>query len=95
MHCMNDDTARRVHARLLEASAAIEDSIAVVRDVDVIGEELTAYKLAAAEALGEIWFALLKPLYDEHPTLVPPGLNIQRPDSSDWGTFLRAAKGRY
>jgi hypothetical protein len=81
---MNEDTARRVHALLIQASGAIDHSVALVQDAGVIGEELTGYKHAAGQVLGEMWFALLKPLYDEHPSLIPPELKYVRlPDGSN------------
>jgi len=81
---MNEDTARRVHALLIQASGAIDDSVGVVQDAGVMDEELKEYKRAAGQVLGEMWFALLKPLYDEHPALIPPELkSVRQPDGSD------------
>ena len=76
---MNETIARRIHELLLRASSAIDGSVAAVQDGGVAGEELSAYKQAAARVLCEIWDELLKPLYDENPALVPAELKYVPP----------------
>ena len=71
---MNEDTARRVHDLLMQASGAINDSVAAVHDSGDPGEELMAYKRAAGRVLGAMFSELLTPLYNEHPVLIPPEL---------------------
>jgi hypothetical protein len=82
---MNEQTARRVHELLMQASGAIDNSVAAVQDAGVIGDELIEFKHAAGRVLGEMWFGLLEPLYNEHPALIPPELKHVRgrPDGSN------------
>lgn len=67
----NVDAARRVVALLLDASGAIDQSVAEVRDHGT-SEELKAYAKVAGGILGQIMSEALNPLFREHPELVPP-----------------------
>jgi hypothetical protein len=71
---MTEDTARNIHALLLKATGAIDESVAVVQASGVAGEELSDYKHSAGRTLAAIFDELLMPLYEEHRMLVPPEL---------------------
>ena len=69
----NVDAARKVVALLLDASGAIDQSVAEVRDHGT-AEELKAYAKVAGSILGQILSEGLNPLFRQHPELVPPEL---------------------
>jgi hypothetical protein len=69
----NVDAARKVVALLLDASGAIDQSVAEVRDHGT-SEELKAYAKVAGGILGKILSEGLNPLFRQHPELVPPEL---------------------
>ena len=72
---MNEGIARRVHQLLLQASSAIDTSVAALEDAGIAGEELRDYQQAAGRVLAGMWDELLRPLYDEHPALIPAESN--------------------
>lgn len=71
---MTRETAVRVHGLLMTASKAVDQSVAAVQaegDETGLGE----YRRAAGRVLEAIMEELLKPLYREHPDLIPPELD--------------------
>jgi hypothetical protein len=70
---MNEETARRVHALLLSACAAIDDSVRVVQEGGDEAE-LAAYRRSAGTTLAAIMDELLAPIDEQHESLVPPQL---------------------
>ena len=67
----NVDAARKVVALLLDASGAIDQSVAEVKNHGT-SDELKAYAKVAGGILGQILNEGLNPLFREHPELVPP-----------------------
>ena len=72
---MSEDDARRVHALVLQACEAIDASVAAVLETNATSEESTVYRRAAGTVLMEIFDELLKPLYEQHPAIIPPELD--------------------
>jgi len=71
---MTRETAAEVHRLLLKCSGAIDQSIALVqRDAD--NDEFSSYRLAAAHLLVQLMDELMKPIYRQHPDLLPPELD--------------------
>jgi hypothetical protein len=70
----NIDAARKVVTLLLDASGAIDQSVAEVKDHGT-ADELKAYAQVAGGILGQILTEALNPLFREHPELVPAQLS--------------------
>jgi hypothetical protein len=71
---MTRDAAMRIHALLLTASGAIDQSV-VIAQTDVDADELREYKLAAGKVLAALFDELLMGIYRQHPDLIPPELD--------------------
>jgi hypothetical protein len=71
---MTRETARQVHERVMAAAREIDESLVVLQG-DVDAEELRAYKRAAGRLLDGLMEEFLKPIYREHPELIPPELD--------------------
>lgn len=72
---MTEETARNIHALLLKATGAIDDSVAVLQGSVVNTEELAEYKRAAGRALMAVFDELMAPLYRKHRALIPAELS--------------------
>ena len=77
---MQLETARKISAIMLDISAKLDESVAIAQS-ECTDEELVAYRRAVGNVLGEVWDAVLKPLYEAHPTLRPPELDEEDEDS--------------
>jgi hypothetical protein len=77
---MQQETAKKISAIMLDASAKLDESVAIAQS-ECTDEELVVYRRAVGNILGEIWDTVLRPLYEEHPTLRPPGLDEEDEDS--------------
>jgi hypothetical protein len=71
---MTREVAIRVHELLRSAIGAINGSVAVAQEGSSV-DELQAVRLGAAQALDAIFEGLLKPIYREHPDLIPQELD--------------------
>ena len=69
----SDEAAKQVVALLLDASGAIDQSVAEVKQRGT-EEELAAYSKVAGGILGKILIEALNPIFKQHPELVPPEL---------------------
>ena len=75
---MTEQTAQAISDLLMRATAAIDESVAVLKDSGAPAEELSDYKHAAASTLGTMFSELLVPLYRQHPSVMPPELKHGR-----------------
>lgn len=71
---MTRDIAIRVHALLMTATNAVDQSVAAVQN-GRDETELREYRHAAGRVLDAIMEELLKPIYREHSDLIPPELD--------------------
>jgi len=71
---MTKATASRAHALLIKAAGTIDESVAAVQS-DTSETELREYRRGAGRVLDAIMEELLKPIYREHPDLIPPELD--------------------
>ena len=70
----NKDSAIEISALMLDISERLNGSIRMVQDT-CDEEDLKIYRRAAGKVLGEILLEVLNPLYVEHPSLKPAGLD--------------------
>lgn len=70
---MTRETAVRIHAFLLTAMKAVDESVEEVQRNDEAG--LHEYRRGAGRVLDAIVEELLKRVYREHPDLIPPELD--------------------
>lgn len=69
----NIKSASDINVLMLELSDRLDESIRMVQET--CGEEdFKIYRRAAGKIMGEILLEVLNPLYEEHPSLKPPGL---------------------
>lgn len=66
-------TAKEVSDLMIECSGRLDGSIATVRD-RCSPEEFAAYRRAVGRILSEMLLEVLNPLYAEHPSLKPAGM---------------------
>jgi hypothetical protein len=69
----NEFQAARVSQLMLEISRNLDQSLHLVEDSPP--DEQRRYKRAVGRILGEILCEVLNPLYAQHPSLKPPGLD--------------------
>ena len=68
----NPQIAKQISTLMLEISAKIDESIAIVQSNCPV-EEFRKYRLAAGRVMGEALLEILNPLYEKHSFLKPPG----------------------
>jgi hypothetical protein len=68
----NIETARQVSEAMLQVSRRLTDSIELARPA-VSKDALRAYALGVGEALTEIMYEVLKPIFAMHPSIEPKG----------------------
>jgi hypothetical protein len=68
----NPQIAKEISSLMLEISAKIDESIAIVQS-NCPEEEFRKYRLAAGRVMGEALLEILNPLYEKHSFLKPPG----------------------
>lgn len=68
----NSLIAEQISALMLEISAKIDQSIALVQE-NCPEEEFQKYRRAAGRIMGEVLLEILNPLYEKHSFLKPPG----------------------
>jgi hypothetical protein len=66
--------ARQVSDLMVEISGRLNNSIVTVEE-KCPSEEFEAYRRAVGAIMGEILLEVMNPLYKEHPTLKPSGLD--------------------
>lgn len=67
----NPETAARISDLLLEVSALLNKSVAVMVESDCAADEKTAYTRQVGELMGMLGWDILNRLYSEHPVLLP------------------------
>jgi phytoene/squalene synthetase len=77
---MDKELARRISDLMLDVTARLDESVALVQERGS-AEELERYRGAVARILGEMLLEVLNPIYEEHPELKPPELG-QEPDAA-------------
>lgn len=70
----NHEVASAIMSLMLDYSAEIDHSIREVQE-RCSDEEFKAYRRAAGKVMGEVFLAVMQPLYREHPDLKPEGLD--------------------
>lgn len=71
---MNIEVAEKVAVLMLQINSKLNDSVAYVRDT-CNKEEFEAYRKAAGKLMGAILIDVEEPIYKEHPSLRPDGLD--------------------
>jgi hypothetical protein len=69
----NANTAKRISDLMLDISGQLDESVATVKRT-CPPEEFESYRRTVGRILGQVLLNVLNPLYAEHPTLKPPGL---------------------
>ena len=67
------DVAKQVLDDLFEVSSRLDWSVATIKDC-CPESELTLYRRAIGQVMGEMWDGILRPILAAHPDLTPPGL---------------------
>ncbi len=70
---MDDAIAKEVSNLMLEYSAKLNQSVALVQN-HCTEEEFEKYRTAIGIVMGYMFTEIMRPLYDEHPALTPPSL---------------------
>lgn len=70
----NESSASEVSALMLDVSERLNASIRMVQET-CNEEDFKTYRRAVGKIMGEILLEVLNPLYMEHPSLKPAGLN--------------------
>ena len=70
----NPVIAKQISELMLEVSAKIDQSIAMVQ-TNCSQEEFQEYRRAAGRVLGEALLEVLNPIYKKHSFLKPPGFD--------------------
>jgi hypothetical protein len=71
---MNIEVAEKVAILMLQINSKLNDSVAYVRDT-CSKEEFEAYRKAVGMLMGSILLDVEEPIYKEHPSLRPDGLD--------------------
>lgn len=66
--------ARRISDLMIEFSGRLDKSILMVKE-HCPSEEFETYRRAVGHILGEMLLEVMNPLYAEHPSLKPRGLD--------------------
>jgi hypothetical protein len=74
---MNLDVAERISTLMLQISAHLDQSIALIRDTGTV-EEFEAYRRAVGMLMGSILLDIEEPIFKEHPSLRPDYLDGPR-----------------
>ena len=69
----NEKIAKEISELMLDYGARLNASTALVRD-NCATEEVHVYRKAVGKVMGEMLLAIMNPLYERHPNLVPPEL---------------------
>lgn len=69
----NLEVARQISNLMVDISRRLNSSILDV-ERECSSEEFKAYRRAVGSILGEILLEVMNPVYKEHPSLKPPGL---------------------
>jgi hypothetical protein len=70
----NVETAKQVSDVMLDVSSRLNQSIILVQDT-CSAEEFKDYRRSVGAVMGEILLEVLNPLYKQHPSLKPKGLD--------------------
>jgi hypothetical protein len=65
--------ARQVSDLMIEFHGRLDQSIVLVQEKCSSGE-FKSYRLAVARIMGEMLLEVINPLYVQHPSLKPPGM---------------------
>lgn len=68
------EVARQISDLMIEFSSRLDSSIATVKE-RCAPEEFEIYRRGVGRVLGEMLLEVMNPLYAEHPSLKPPGLD--------------------
>jgi hypothetical protein len=71
---MNVEVAEKLAILMLQINSKLNDSVAYVRDT-CDKEEFEAYRKAVGNLMGAILLDVEEPIYKEHPSLRPDGLD--------------------
>jgi hypothetical protein len=71
---MKIDVAEKLSVLMLQINAQLNDSVAFVRDHST-EKDFEVYRRAVGNVMGTIIDEISNPLYKEHASLVPDGLN--------------------
>jgi hypothetical protein len=69
----DSNTARHVSALMLDISGRLAESESIVKET-CSSQEDAVYRRAVGRILANILLEVLNPLYAEHPSLKPPGM---------------------
>lgn len=70
----NEETAKQVSDVMMDVCRRIEESLLLVKE-KCSDEEFLHYQRAAASVMGYAYMDVLRPIYHEHPSLKPEGLD--------------------
>lgn len=70
---MKFNVAERVARELLDVSGRLDGLVRLVQREDA-DETFQAYRRATGTVMAALYFDLLGPIFNEHPSLTPPGL---------------------
>ncbi|GLQ47513.1 hypothetical protein GCM10007862_25640 [Dyella lipolytica] len=73
----NESVAKQISDVMIKCSEQLDLSVALVQE-KCGEEELRVYRRAVGKALGDIYLEIMIPLYQAHPELTPPGLDIPK-----------------
>jgi len=73
---MNSNVAAQICATFQQITIQIDNSICDAMN-ELSSEEFNLYRRTAGKIMGDIFFEILQPLYNEQPDLTPPQLRNQ------------------
>jgi len=69
----NEDVARSISDLMVDCSARLDASVALVME-NCTADEFKTYRRAVGKVMGEILLEIMNPIYERHPELKPHGL---------------------
>ncbi len=79
---MKKEFAAEVTKDLIEISARLDKTAGFIK-ANCSDEEFRTYRHAVGVAMGEIYLAILEPLFKEHPSLIPADWDWLRKDRAN------------
>lgn len=70
----NEAVARQISELMLDIGGRLDQSVADVQE-SCSPDEFRVYRRAVGAVMAEILLEIMDPLYAEHPSIKPPGLN--------------------
>jgi len=70
---MTFETAQSISRLMLDISGRLDASARMVMETSET-EEFVKYRTVIGNLMGQIYFDVLKPIYDKYPALIPDGL---------------------